>query len=33
MELGGSLVCSYEYATGPYPKPDEPSPRLFMLFP
>jgi len=25
MELGGSLQCSQEFATGPYPEPDESS--------
>jgi hypothetical protein len=30
MEKGGSLPCSQEPATGPYPKPDESS-SLYLL--
>jgi hypothetical protein len=31
MELEGSLPCSQEPATGPYPDPDETSPHLVTL--
>jgi hypothetical protein len=32
MELEGSLSCSQEPATGPYPKPDESRPKISTLF-
>jgi hypothetical protein len=32
MESEGSLRCSQEPATGPYPEPDESSPQLPTLF-
>jgi len=33
MEPEGSLLCSQQPATGPYPKPDAFSPHLPTLFP
>jgi len=33
MDPEGSLPCSQEPATGPYPKPDGSSPHLSTLFP
>jgi len=33
MEPEGSLLCSQEPATVPYPKTDAPSPHLPTLFP
>jgi hypothetical protein len=33
METEGSLPCSQQPATGPYPEPDETSPQLLILFP
>jgi hypothetical protein len=33
MEPKGSLLCSQEPATGPYPKQDASSPYLLTLFP
>jgi hypothetical protein len=32
MELEGSLLCSQDPATGPYPEPDKSSPQLSILF-
>jgi hypothetical protein len=32
MELEGSLSCSQEPSTGPYPEPDESSPYHLILF-
>jgi len=33
METKYSLTCSQDPATGPYPEPDESSPRLPTLLP
>jgi hypothetical protein len=33
MESEGSLPCSQEPATGPYPDPDESSPHLCTIVP
>jgi hypothetical protein len=33
MEPEGSLPCSQETATGPFPEPDESSPLFLTLFP
>jgi len=33
MEPAGSLTCSQETATGPYPKADASSPHFLTLFP
>jgi hypothetical protein len=30
MEIEGSLPCSQELSTGPYPEPDESSPRNLL---
>jgi hypothetical protein len=32
MEPEGSLSCSQQPATGPYPEPDAPSPQALTLF-
>jgi hypothetical protein len=32
MEPEGSLLCSQEPTTGPYPEPDESSPQFPTLF-
>jgi hypothetical protein len=32
MEPEGSLQCSQQPATDPYPEPDESSPKLLTLF-
>jgi hypothetical protein len=32
MEAEGSLSCSQEPATGPYPEPDESNPHIPNLF-
>jgi hypothetical protein len=32
VELGGSLLCSKQPTTGPYPEPDESSPHPHNLF-
>jgi hypothetical protein len=32
MEPGGSLLCSQEPATGPYPEQDKSSPHIPTLF-
>jgi hypothetical protein len=32
MEAEGSLPCSQQLATRPYPQPDQSSPRLYILF-
>jgi hypothetical protein len=32
MQLKGSLPCSQQPATGPYPKPDASNPHLPTLF-
>jgi hypothetical protein len=33
MEPEGSLPCSQQLATGPYPEPDESCPHFLTLFP
>jgi hypothetical protein len=33
MEPGGSLLCSQESITGPYPELDKSSPKLPTIFP
>jgi hypothetical protein len=33
MEPEGSLLCSQESTTNPYPEPDESSPHISTLFP
>jgi len=33
MELQGSLPCTQEAATGPYPEPDASSPHVTTLLP
>jgi hypothetical protein len=33
LEPEDSLPCSQQPSTGPYPKPDESSPKLSILFP
>jgi hypothetical protein len=33
MEPEGSLPCSQQPATGPYPEPEDSSPYLLILFP
>jgi hypothetical protein len=32
MEPEGSLLCSQEFAIGPYPKPVKPNSQLHILF-